>query len=56
LERSLGAAGEGGADKVPFLRELGLLGYYASAIAELDLGEALTTMAVVDEYVIQLDI
>jgi hypothetical protein len=41
---------------VPFPRERGLLGYYASAVAELDLGEALAVLAVVDEYIIQLDI
>lgn len=56
LERSLGAAGEAGADNVPFPCERGLLGYYASAVAELNLGEAPTALAVVDEYVIQLDI
>jgi hypothetical protein len=41
---------------MPLFRERGLLGYYAAAIAKLDLREALIPLAVVDEYVIQLDI
>jgi hypothetical protein len=41
---------------VPFSRERRLLGYNASTVAKLNVGEALTAPAVVDEYVIQFDI
>ena len=43
---------------MPFLGEGGLLGYDASAVAELDLGKApiAPATAVVDEYVIQFDV
>lgn len=41
---------------MPVSRERRLLGYYATTIAQLDLGKAPITRAVVYEYVIQLDI